>query len=203
MKPKIKESDFQEQIDRAIKEGRHVSDLKQFKKDFKKYKKFFETQAFVETNNTNEIYRFKVTYLDSSPFWSSTVWRDIEMLGKQTFELFADEIIFSMGWLNDHMHGFRFPDLEQKPMHFACSPYQFFAPGWEDDPHPTLKSDQVRINQVDYKKFPRLHFEFDYGDGHEFQIDYKGKRRLDANGQVEGFPRLVKQKGTAPDQYRH
>ena len=60
---------------------------------------------------------------------------------------------------------------------FKC----FFAPGWEDDPHPTYKTDEISIQDVDYNKLPKLDFIFDFGDGHRFDIEFKGNRALKKN----------------------
>lgn len=201
MKPKIDEGNFLKAINKAIAEGRHVEALNKYKEDYAKYLKFFNEQAFVEGDRRKLVYRFKVTYLESSPFWEKTVWRDIEILGSQTFDLFADFIIHSMGWDNDHMHGFRLPDHGERNSQYSVSPYEFFAPGWEDDPHPYFKSNQIKVNQINYERFPRLHFEFDFGDGHGFQVDFKGTRSLERKEQVSKFPRLTDQRGVGPEQY--
>lgn len=200
-KPKIDDGNFFEVINIAIEKGRHVDDLKKYKEDYARYLKFFNDWVFVDGYDKKLVYCFKVAYLKSSPFWEKTVWRDIEIIGQQRFLLFADIIIDSMGWLNDHMHGFRFPDPEERNTQYAVSPYEFFAPGWEDEPHPYFKSQQVKINQVNYEKFPRFHFEFDFGDGHEFQIDYKGTHPLNRKERVSQFPRLTDQRGVGPEQY--
>ena len=201
MKPQIEESNFWEVINKALEEGRHADYLKKVKVDYAKYLKFFNEQVFVDGNAGKSVYRFRVTYLKLSPFWQKTVWREIEILNGQSFDLLADLIIESMGWYNDHMHGFRFPNPEEKNYQYAVSPYEFFAEGWDDDPHPTIKSYQVKIGQVNYEKFPRFHFQFDFGDGHEFQVDYKGVHPLKRTERVSQFPRLIDQRGVGPEQY--
>ena len=201
MKPQIEELNFLKVINEAIGKDRHVDYLKKVKVDYARYLKFFNEQVFVDGGENKSVYRFRVIYLKSSHFWKRTVWRDIEILGREYFVLFAEVIIDSLGWFNDHMHGFRFPDPEERNSQYAVSPFEFFAPGWEDDPHPYFKSDQVKIDQINYERFPRFHFEFDFGDGHEFQVDYKGTRPWSRKERVSQFPRLTDQRGVGPEQY--
>ncbi len=42
---------------------------------------------------------------------------------------------------------------------------------------------------------------FDYGDGHGFSIEFKGPRILDKDEKGVEFPRIIDQRGVAPDQY--
>ena len=130
------------------------------------------------------------------------IWRDIELFGKQTFLALAEEIIDSMGWDNDHMHGFEIPEKRRKPdPFFTGSSNAFFAPGWEDDPHPTYKTDEISIQDVDYNKLPKLDFIFDFGDGHRFDIEFKGNRALKKNEKINDFPKVIDQRGIGPKQY--
>lgn len=193
--PKIEEGDFYENINKAIAEKRHVSYLKEIIKKYEEYKKIF-AENFTAKNPREAIYEFRVTYLLKKP-----VWRDIEILGKQNFGDLAEEIIFSMNWENDHMHGFDLKCSKKSDPMFTGSSITFFAPRWEDDPHPTYKTDKVMIADLDYVKQPKLRFMFDYGDGHEFDIEFKGIRALNKNEKEFAFPRLIDQRGVAPEQY--
>jgi hypothetical protein len=194
MKPKIQEGNFQEVINQVIAEGRHPDYLKQVLKDYEAYKQEFEW-SFSDKNPKEAVYRFRVNYLLKKP-----VWREIELFGSQTFEDLAETIIDSMGWDNDHMHGFSFPDRKSKnPM--QISPYTFFADGWEDDPHPTFKSNEIRIYDIDYVKQPKLKFIFDFGDGHIFDIEFKEMRKLRKKEINDKFPCIIDQRGIGPEQY--
>ena len=159
MKPKLKEDNFLENIYQAIAEDRHVDYLKEVLRKYEEYKNEFE-RNFSEANSKDDVYRFRAKYL-----YDKIVWRDIEILGDQTFNDLADRVIFSMDWLNDHMHGF---DLAlkhtSKDLLFTGSSVTFFAPGWEDDPHPTYKSDEIYIADMDYEKQSKLRMTFDFGD---------------------------------------
>lgn len=193
MKPKVEESNFLEVINKAIAEKRHVDYLQKVKKDFKDYKNHFE-QVLLEDFDNHKVYCFQAVYKRER-----NLWRTIEVLGNQTFNELAEAIISSMDWDNDHMHGFYFPDEKGEMLY--SSPYAIFAPGWEDDPHPTFKTDEIKIGQIDFEKLPRLEFVFDFGDSHEFDIYYKSQRKPEKKEGQKDFPRLVDQKGVAPEQY--
>lgn len=196
MKPKIDEGNFLEVVNKQIKKGEHVEYLEDMKKDYEKYKRFFES-IFSDKNEENDIYTFRATYL-----LKKSVWREFELVGDMTFDDLAEAIIESMDWDNDHMHGFELPDPEEKPNRkFAQSQYEFFCEYWEDDPHPYFKTSEIRISDIDYKKVPKMKFNFDYGDGHRFDIEFKGARKVKDNSMWNEFPVLVDQRGVAPEQY--
>ncbi len=194
--PIINEGDFYQSINQAISENRHVDYLKEVIKKYEEYKKAF-AHCFTSERPSDSIYEFRVTYL-----LKKSVWRDIELFGEQTFLDLAEKIIDSMGWENDHMHGFELPEQNQKPDLFLTgSSNTFFAPGWEDDPHPTYKTDEICIQDIDYKKVPQLGFTFDFGDGHMFDIVFKASRERKKGEKVDGFPKIVDQRGVGPEQY--
>jgi len=109
MIPKIEEGDFQKVIKKAMSESRHVDYLEEVLKKYDEYKKAFE-QVFTVKNDPDLVYRFRANYLLKKP-----VSRDIEILGIQTFNDFVEELLFSMGWENDHMHGFDLPEKRERP----------------------------------------------------------------------------------------
>lgn len=191
--PKIIEGDFHAVINKAIKENRHTDYLKNVLKEYEEYKKVF-AQVFTDKNPTGNIYLFQANYLLEKP-----VWREIAILGNQTFNDLAEAIIYSMDWENDHMHGFSLPSKKNKG-DFYYSPFTFYAPDWEDDPFPTYKSNQIRICDFNYDLYPKLDFVFDFGDNHEFEIILKKVDNARKNTQKE-FPLLVDQRGVAPEQY--
>lgn len=47
----------------------------------------------------------------------------------------------------------------------------------------------------------KLGFIFDFGDGHEFRIEFKGVRPLISKEHREDFPKLIDQRGVGPEQY--
>ena len=196
MKPKINEGDFNKYINQTISEGQHVDYLKELIKKYEEYKNEFE-RNFADKNPKNSVYKFRITYLSKKP-----IWRRIELFGKQTFLDLAETIIDSMGWDNDHMHGFEIPKQERKQdPFFIGSSLAFFAPGWEDDPHPTFKTDEISINNIDYEKLPNLFFTFDFGVGHRFNIEFKGMRDVNKNERIGDFPKVIDRRGVGPEQY--
>lgn len=196
MKPKINEGDFYKSINQTISEGRHVDYLQEVIKKYEEYKNEFE-KNFTDKNPKKSVYKFCVTYLLKKP-----VWREIELLGKQTFLDLAKTIIDSMGWDNDHMHGFEIPKQKRKPdLFFTESSLAFFATGWEDDSHPTFKTDEISISDIGYEKLPKLHFTFDFGDSHEFNIEFKGMRDANEKEKIGDFPKVIDQCGVGPEQY--
>ena len=195
LKPQIDEGNFYETINQAIAEKQHVDYLKQSIKEYEDYKEFFN-DALTDKNPWNQVYTFKVIYLLKRP-----IWRIFEVSGLQNFNQFAEAIIDSMDWDNDHMHGFSLPDHKQKNWQYYLSRYTIYAPGWEDDPHPTLKTDEVKIENIDYNKFPKLRFLFDFGDGHMFDIDFIGSREFKKKDCIDDFPKLTDIRGVGPEQY--
>lgn len=192
--PKIIEGDFNEVINDAINKGRHVEYLKNTLKEYAQYKKVFES-VLTDKNPSDQVYLFRVTYLNKK-----LVWRDIIIIGSQTFEDLAEAIIDSMDWDNDHMHGFSLPE-KQKKGYFYYTPFTFFADGWEDDPYPTYKSNQIKICNIDYNLYPKLRFEFDFGDGHMFKVHFKETRAAQKGESMRTLPKVLDQRGVAPEQY--
>lgn len=196
MKPIVQEDDFYKVINRAIAEGRHVQYLQDVLKKYEEYKREFD-KRLTEKNPVDVIYVFRVTYLSKKP-----VIREIEIYGRQTFDDLANEIIASMKWENDHMHGFEFlPRAERDDPFFTGSQIAFFAPYWEDDPHPTFKSDEICICNIDYDTQKKMEFIFDFGDYHQFEIEHIEMRKWDFSDRLTGFPRIIKKSGRPPKQY--
>lgn len=195
-KPEIEEGDFYETIQDALKAKRHVEYLHKIMLDYERYKEFFN-KIFTDINSRDAVYLFRATYL-----LKKSVWREIVILGNQTFEDLAEAIIYSMDWENDHMHAFGLPeDLQKKNWNFYKSPFAFYASGWEDDPYPTYKSTQIKIADLNYKIAPRLQFVFDFGDGHIFDIELKKIDKVKKRESEENFPMFIDQRGISPEQY--
>lgn len=194
IKPVPDEGNFYEITKDTILEKRHADFVKDTVKEYEEYKNYF-SKVFIEMPS-RDFYKFKVNYLLKQP-----VWREIIIANHQTFFDLADEIIYSMNWDNDHMHGFGFPFKRGKLTEWYVSPYTIYAPGWEDDPIPTYKSNQVKIGEIDWLKFPKLRFTFDYGDNHEFDVLYQGTTKLPEGINPKDLPMTIDQRGVAPEQY--
>ncbi len=195
-KPKIQDKDFYKIINSVTGGGRREKYCQEVLKKYEEYKQEFE-KYFTDKNVKDMVYKFRFVYLLKKP-----VWRDIEILGMQDFLDMAEKIIDSMDWENDHMHGFDLPEKNKKPdPYFTGSSISFFAPYWEDDPHPTFKTDEIRICDFNYKKLFKLHFMFDFGDGHEFDVEFKGVRNIKKKENDYDFPKIIDQRGVGPEQY--
>lgn len=195
--PTIDDEDFCSSIRQTIAEGRHMEYLQGVIDDYEWYKREFQ-QVFTGEQAPHGVYSFRVNYL-----LKKSVWREFELIGENTFSDFADAIIDSMGWNNDHMHGFTLTGRARKSSvgDGHREEAAMFAPGWEDDPFPFYKTGKVYICHIDYQKVPKIDFIFDFGDGHRFTIVFKGQKELARSVSPKNFPRLIDQRGVAPEQY--
>jgi hypothetical protein len=196
MKLKIKEENFKKSINEAIAEKRHVDYLNEVLRKYENYKNAFCSIFSDQKNTMGEVYLFRVNYLNKK-----NTWREIEILDIQTFYDLACKIIDSMGWDDDHMHGFDLSEKRNPDPFFTGSSLSFFAPGWEDDPHPTFKTDEIRICDIDYGKLPKLIFTFDYGDNHRFEVIFKSTMEVKNKKEIKKMPKVIDTRGVAPEQY--
>lgn len=197
--PQIEEGDFRKHIDAAFRAKRHVDYLELVLENYGWYQREF-SKVFSTVNKASAVYKFLVVYPDKKG-----LRRNIEMSGSHTFERFAKTIIKSMGWQNDHMHRFSIPGISKprsgKFDFEAETKLEFFAPGWQDDPFPTYKSNQIKICHIDYANHPKLDFIFDFGDCHEFEIIFKGVRDFFGPDELVKFPYISRYNGIPPEQY--
>ena len=193
--PVIEEGDFREVIGTAFKEKRHVSYLKKVLIDFEEYKKVF-SQVFTTENPLQVVYIFRFHYIDKRP-----VWRDIAILGKQTLSNLAETVIDWMDWDNDHMHAFSLKKLHEKSLS-RYTEFSLYAPGWEDDPYPTFKTNKIKVADIDWQKYPKWNFVFDFGASYEFDVELrKIETKLTGKDFDEPLPACIDQRGVAPLQY--
>ena len=80
------------------------------------------------------IHQYKVALRDISP----TIWRRIQVPEKYSFWDLHVAIQDSIGWLDYHLHAFRFPETDGK------RPMEIGLPD-EEATHPILPSWEVRI----------------------------------------------------------
>jgi len=193
-KPKVKEGDFYEIINKAISENHHVEHFKEILEEFENYKKIFE-KNFTLKNPEKAVYKFRAIYL-----LKKNAWREIEIIGKQNLEQLSNAIVKSMKWRIDHLHSFSFP-LSNPEFPGQASPYVIFPKYSEDDQYPTFKSNEIHVYDIDYKKQPKIDYVFDFGDGHRFVLNLISIRELEEYEKIRQFPRLVDQRGVAPEQY--
>lgn len=193
--PIVKEGDFQKVIGEAFSKKRHVSYLKKVLKDFEQYKEVFN-QVFTPENSSEKIYLLRFNYVGKHP-----LWRDIAIYGWQTLCSLVEILIESMGWENDHMHGFSLKKFENKSL-YRYNDFSIYAPGWDDDPFPTFKTNEIMITNIDWIKYPKWNFIFDFGDSHEFNVEMKlfNPKSIDKN-LCQALPVCIDQRGISPIQY--
>ncbi len=86
-KPVLDEGDFQESIHAAIAAKRHVDYLQGVLKNYEWYKQEF-SKIFTDRQPFEGIYTFRAVYL-----LKKSVWRQFELLGRNTFKEFSEAII--------------------------------------------------------------------------------------------------------------
>ncbi|MBU6389848.1 hypothetical protein KGQ71_05040 [Patescibacteria group bacterium] len=198
--PVIDDQEFLEDAAKFIKEGPHKEWWQENLEEYTAYKQFFQT-VFVEPKELKGIFLFRATYLRSEK--GRPIWREIEIAGSQTLEKLAEEIIDSMDWDNDHLHAFRLAPPGTKRSQYFRRDFAIMidTEGNADQEHPEYLTNKVKVAQIDYEKFPVMRFEFDFGDSHEFDVEMQSVRPLGKSEKISQFPRLVDQRGVAPEQY--
>jgi hypothetical protein len=194
--PKIEEGDFKQIIKNAMKTSEYKEYLDKVLVDYAEYEKVF-ANALTDKNDLNSVYVFKVTYLNSN----REIWRELAILGKHAFDDLADEIIWWMSWENDHLHAFMLKETNDKEDNIYKLP-TMYSEGWEDDPYPTYKTVEVKIADINYKKYPKWGFVFDFGDGHEFEVELlRIEEKFDRKLYDCPLPTCIDMRGVAPEQY--
>jgi hypothetical protein len=113
----------------------------------------------MSSKRTPTIHQYKVSLRDISP----AIWRRIQVPQSYTFWDLHVAIQDSMGWLDCHLHTFRFPQAVGK------RPVEIGIPDGESD-HPVLPGWEVRLG--DYFSRPGVValYEYDFGDGWEHDV---------------------------------
>lgn len=151
--PKIKgEAAFLRSIRDSIDAGSHVDYVKHALEEYDEYKRFFHG-VFIGCDYDvaqTTVFRFRVEYRLKHP-----VWREFEIVGNESLEEFAEAIIESMDFANDHLHSFFFPEKRGKKTVYAYSSLAINSRYLEDDPYPTYKTNQISVACIDYAKYPK------------------------------------------------
>lgn len=194
--PEINEDDFKKTLSNARKSSEHKEYLDKVLVDYDRYVKDF-TKAFTIKNDLYSVYIFRATYLNSE----KPIWRELALLGKHTFDDLADEIIWWMSWDNDHMHAFVLNKPDEKEDNIYKLP-AMYSQEWEDDPYPTHKTTDVKIVDVNYTKYPKWGFIFDFGDGHEFDVELlRIEKKFNRKLYSSPLPTCIDMRGVSPEQY--
>lgn len=207
MKPKLRSaSTFRTTMNQLIAKGEHADYFEEALRQFAYYQKSF-SRIFLPNARKyyprDFVFLFSVLYMGMGGGGDEVIAsREVEITDNETFDDFAKHIILSMGWVNDHMHGF---DLKGKqpledPM-LTGSQLSMYAEGWEDDPHLYFKTSEIQIADIDYSKQPEFDFTFDYGDGHTFIVRYQHHEKMSRQDDGRDFPRLIASMGVSLEQY--
>ncbi|MCC6187832.1 MAG: hypothetical protein IT318_02265 [Anaerolineales bacterium] len=94
----------------------------------------------------------------------------------------------AFGWQDDHLYSFFLSGRAWDRASEIGSP-------WSETPQHTH---QVRLSALALEPGRRLAYVFDYGDGHEFEIQVMAHHPRAAPGI---FPKVVARRGQAPAQY--
>jgi len=193
--------EFENDMVRLIAEekDRHkVSWFKMWLEEFNEYRKCYEGIVTTE-NSLSDFYIVKFAYTRKTP-----VWREILAKGSDTLDDLAACLIDSMGWDNDHLHQFLPRTVNGQHQGFY-SPLAIKLGYPEDDEDwPSYKTQVVRMADIDWEKWPKWNFAFDFGDDHTFNVDFKEKiTKAEARKRhyFEYTPILIDQRGVAPVQY--
>lgn len=191
MKPQIRNKEFEALAKKMIAEGNHADYMNGALKEYQSYLQFMDNAFLNEADNL--IYTIRATYRREK-----RLWREINIHGRQTLADLASCIIESMDWVEDHLHGFWFPDERRNRIYGM---YGMYHEHMEDDPHPIFKTQDIPISQIDWRKYPTMGFVFDFGDGHEFDITLKQSSVETSKAKRRPVARLIDQRGVAPEQY--
>ena len=196
-KPEINgENGFYVAINKSLKTTRHREALLAIVKEFELYKQFMSENLISTQIPSDKVFMFRFVYQ-----LKKNVWKEIEICGDQSLEILAAYLIESMGWDNDHLSAFFFPEKRKDGIWRWYTLYEIGSDGVDNDQYPILHTDEVLVSSIDYDKHSKLGFVFDFGDDHRFMVGYKGVRDITKNDKKENFPNVTDQRGVPPEQY--
>ena len=190
------EKNFYTAINKAIKTSAHKEALREIIKEYETYRDFMSENLVPVSLPSQEIFRFRFTYQ-----LKRGVWKDIEVRGDQRLAVLAEFLIAEMGWDNDHLDAFFFPEKKADGIWEWYTSYEIGSDGVDNDQYPILHTEEVLVASIDYRKHPKIGFAFDFGDDHRFLMEYKGVRTAGAKEKRENFPKVVGERGIPPEQY--
>ena len=191
------EKNFYTAINKAIKTSAHKEALREIIKEYETYRDFMSENLVPVSLPSQEIFRFRFTYQ-----LKRGVWKDIEVRGDQRLAVLAEFLIAEMGWDNDHLDAFFFPEKKEDGIWEWYTLYEIGSDGVDNDQYPILHTEDVFVASIDYRKHPKIGFAFDFGDDHRFLMEYKGARTTGAKEKRGDLPKVVDERGTPPEQYQ-
>lgn len=138
----------------------------------------------VPLDNPGGVYAFKVKFM-----WAKRIYRTIELRSEQTLDDLHFAIQRAIHWDADHLYSFYMNGkLYDRHYAFAC-PFEDDRPPW---------TDEAIIGELGLVLKHKFLYYFDYGDGHQFEVEVAGIRPQAKPGK---YPRVVDSRGRAPSQY--
>ena len=131
------------------------------------------------------VYQFRITLRYITP----RIWRRIQISDLATFWDLHAAIQDAMGWSDEHLHQFNFPDKLVTAINIGIP-----RPDYPDDMQ-ILASWDERLSDYFTEKDKKCHYEYDFGDRWEHSIVFEGihERELDIS-----YPRCLGGKNACP-----
>jgi hypothetical protein len=118
----------------------------------------------------------------------ATTWRDIELAEDQTLEDLHLAIQQAYGWYDDHLYSFFMSGKVWDRATEIGSPWSESA----------VHTHQVQVGQLALAEGQTFLYLFDYGDGHEFDVQVM---RINTKADKGKYPKLIAHVGESPPQY--
>jgi len=141
---------------------------------------------------------FQVKYLGRCGMgYKEDLIRKIEIQNIQTLEEFQFGITkVALGWKDPHTYSFF---MDNKPYSRNRElEYSHDSLIEKKDRKAGVKSAHTRLKDLDLKVGQKIHFLFDYGDDHQFEIKVIGFGRSE---KLKVYPMVLEEIGIAPEQY--
>ena len=138
----------------------------------------------VSPDSPGGVYAFKVKFK-----WAKRIYRTIELRSEQTLDDLHYAIQRAIRWDADHLYSFFVGGTARDDRYRFSCPYEESCPPW---------TDEAVLGELGLVKGHKSLYYFDYGDGHEFEVELVDVRPQAEPGE---YPRVVDTKGDAPVQY--
>jgi len=143
-----------------------------------------EMELPVPFDNPHGVYACKVKFK-----WAKSIYRTIELRSEQTLEDLHLAIQQAIHWDNDHLYSFYMNGVAHDEHYRYSCPYEEDRPPW---------THEAVIGALGLVKRHKFLYYFDYGDGHEFEIEVTD---IQPTAEPGPYPRVSEIHGQAPEQY--
>lgn len=125
-----------------------------------------------------------------------SIWREIEVRPQHTLYNLADIAVQTFGFDLDHAFGFYPGSVRNR--YKAVPKYELFTDIGEPTSDDALGVETVSVDTAFPKVGTRMTLLFDYGDEWLFDVELIGVGQTEPHVR---YPRLLRQRGEAPEQY--